>query len=313
MPTQSVSTPLDLYAAAATARRGLWRLIPGILLIVVGWFLWTIVVMGAYVVYRIAGGLPIDQALEALGGLVGAGGPTAVLFQLTTFAGIWPATWAALRLLHAQPFSTLFSPEGRIRWRDFAGGLLLAAAFSAATLAFAFTTVGLPERTGLPLAAWLSALAPLAVLVFLQASGEELIFRGYMLQQLAARFRTPLVWAGVPALLFGLAHYQGGAALGIGWHYVAVTAGFGLAAAALVWRTGSLAAAMGLHTGMNLFAISGVGVEGVLEGTQLYLYEPSMADVLFTIDGVATLLILLFVLSPLCPFGPRQMAAQEPG
>lgn len=302
-------TPLEFYAAPAAARPGFWRLIVGMVLIVAGWFLWTVLVMSAYVVYQIAAGLPVTVALESLGRLVGAAGAVGVLFQLATFAGIWPASWAVVRLLHGQRFGTLFSPEARVRWGEFGFGLVLAAAFSAATLTFALVVVGPPERTDLPLAGWLAAILPLALLIFLQASGEELVFRGYMLQQLAWRWRSPLVWAGVPALLFGLAHYTGGTALGIGWHYVVVTAVFGLAAAALVWRTGSLAAAMGLHTGMNLFAVAGVGVSGVLEGTQLFLYDEAQARALFTADGVATGLMLLFVLSPLCPLGPRRMSA----
>ena len=139
-----------------------------------------------------------------------------------------------------------------------------------------------------------------------------MIFRGYILQQLAARWRNPLIWAALPAFLFGLAHYSSGAELGIGWHYVAVTLLFGLAAAALVWRTGSLAAAMGLHTGMNLFSLSGVGLEGIIEGTQLFLYDASGAKTLFIADGAATLAILLFVLSPLCPFRARDLARAMP-
>ncbi len=310
-----MSTPLELYVARSGAPSGLaslWRPLVGIILILVGWFLWTVVVMIGFVVYQIANGMPINVALESLGRLVGAAGPVGVLFQLATFVGIWPATWAALRLLHGQPFGTLLSPERRIRWRDFGGGLLLAAAFSAATIAVAIVLVGAPQRTELSVGAWLAALAPLAILVFLQASGEELIFRGYLLQQLAARFRSPAIWAVLPALLFGFAHFTGGAELGIGWHYVVVTALFGITAAALVWRTGSLAAAMGLHSGMNLLAIGGMGVQGVLEGTQLFLYERGSASLLFTVDGVATLLILVFVLSPLCPFGPRPVPAPEP-
>lgn len=306
-----MSSPLERYVAPAAARRGFWRPLVGIALILAGWFGWTVAVMSGFVVWRLAQGVPLGQALESLGALVESGGPAAVIFKLATFAGIWPATWAALRLLHAQPFRTLFAPERRIRWRDFLGGVLLAAVFSAVSLAAALAVVGMPERTGLSVETWLAALAPLAVLVFLQASGEELVFRGYLLQQLAVRFRSPLIWGGAPAILFGLAHYSGGTALGIGWHYVIVTALFGFAAAALVWRTGSLAAAMGLHTGMNLFAITGLGVKGVLEGSQFYLYPESAAGVLFTIDGVATALILAFVLSPLCPLGPRDLPARE--
>ncbi len=303
-----MTTPLEFYAAPGWARPGLWRLFVGVVVIAAGWFGWTVVVMSAFVLYKLAGGLGIREALSTLNQFIGTGSPVSVILQLATFAGIWPATWAALKLLHGQPFGTLLSPEGRMRWGDFGRGLLLAAGFWVITIVVGLAVVGAPTRTDLALSAWAMALAPLAVMVFFQASAEELIFRGYILQQLAARWRNPLVWAALPAFLFGLAHFSSGAQLGIGWHYVAVTLLFGLAAAALVWRTGSLAAAMGLHTGMNLFSLSGVGVEGVIEGTQLFLYDTSVAKILFFADGAATLCILLFVVSPLCPFRARDLA-----
>ncbi len=307
-----MTTPLEFYAAPGTARRGLWRLFVGIVVIAAGWFGWTVVVMVAFVLYKLAGGLGVREALTALTAFLDTTSPASVIFQLATFAGIWPATWAALRLLHGQPFATLLSPEGRMRWGDFGRGLALAAGFWVITMAFGLAIVGMPARTDLALSAWVLAFAPLAVMVFFQASAEELIFRGYILQQLAARWRNPLIWAALPAFLFGLAHYSSGSELGIGWHYVAVTLLFGLAAAALVWRTGSLAAAMGLHTGMNLFSLSGVGLEGVIEGTQLFLYDASGAEILFAADGAATLCILLFVLSPMCPFRARDLAPAMP-
>ena len=190
-----------------------------------------------------------------------------------------------------------------MRWREFGGGLALAAAFWCVSLAVGLAVVGVPQRSALPVTLWLASLSPLAVLVFLQASGEELIFRGYILQQLGARFRSPLVWAFLPSFLFGMLHYSGGTELGIGWHYVAVTTLFGVTAAAMVWRTGSLALAMGVHTGMNMLSLSLAGVRGLVDGALLYSYPKSDAAMLFVTDGAATTLLLIFVLSPWFPFG----------
>ena len=304
-----MTNEFDRYLAPASTRQGFWRLFVGIGLIVVGWLLWTVLVLGAvFLFHRLGGAATNDEALAAMTATVNAKDPTSVIVKLATFAGIWPATWAALRFLHGQRFGTLLSVEGRMRWGDFLGGLTLAAGFWVVTMIFGLAIVGMPTRTDLPLGTWLLAFAPLAVMVFLQASAEELIFRGYILQQLASRWRSPLVWAFLPAFLFGLAHYSSGSHLGVGWHYVVVTLLFGLAAATLVWRTGSLAAAMGVHTGMNLFALSGIGLEGVIEGTQLFLYDNSGIKTLFLADGVATFAILIFVLSPLCPFRARALA-----
>jgi membrane protease YdiL (CAAX protease family) len=303
-----VTTPLDFYAAPGGARRGFWRVLVGITLIVTGWLAWTVLLFIGFVLYKISGGSDIDAALAAMSELVETASPTSIIFQLATFIGIWPTVWLTLKLLHRQPFGTLLSPEGKMRWGDFGRGLLLAAGFWLITMLIGLALVGTPERTDLPLQVWAMAFAPLALVVFFQASAEELIFRGYILQQLAVRWRSPLIWGFLPAFLFGLAHYASGSKLGIGWHYVAVTLLFGLAAAALVWRTGSLAAAMGLHTGMNMFSLSGIGLQGIIEGTQLYLYDASGAKILFIADGVATFCILLFVLSPLCPLRARQFA-----
>lgn len=307
-----MTSPIDLYVAPATARPGFWRPFAGIVLILAGWLGSTIVVMAGFVLFKMSGGLGVKEALAAMQGLVDSSSPGAVIFQLSTFVGIWFGAWAAVKLFHRQPFTTLISPEARMRWGNFWGGVLLAAIFWAITMIIGVSAVGVPVRTDLPLTTWLIALAPLAVMIFVQASGEELIFRGYILQQLASRFRSPLVWGFLPAFLFGLAHYASGEKLGIGWYYVAVTLLFGVTAAALVWRTGSLAAAMGLHTGMNLFALSSVGMEGIVEGTQLFLYDVSDAKTLFIIDGAATLTILLLVLSPWCPIRALPIQISRP-
>ncbi len=252
--------------------------------------------------------------MTALTGLIEISGPISVIFQLATFAGVWPSAWVVTKLLHSQRFGTLLSPEGRMRWGDFGRGLLLATGFWVLTMLFGLAVVGLPQRTDLALATWAMAFAPLAVMVFLQASAEELIFRGYILQQLAARWRNPLIWGALPAFLFGLGalfqRFRTGDRLALCGGDPAVRTGS--LAAALVWRTGSLAAAMGLHTGMNLFALSGVGMEGIIEGTQLFLYDTSNAKTLFLADGISTFCILLFVLSPMSPFKTREFTRAMP-
>jgi membrane protease YdiL (CAAX protease family) len=300
-----LTTPLDIYAAAGGERPGFWRMFVGIALIVAGWLVWVVVIMSCFVVIKIANGLGVREALDSLSLFLNAESANSVLFKLSTFIGVWPAAWVVMKVLHGTPFGALLSPERRMRWGDFGRGLLLAVGFWALTLAFSVPVGGFPERSTVEFATWTTIIVPLAVLVFFQASAEELIFRGYILQQLAVRWRSPLIWGALPAFLFGLAHYDNGAALGAGWLYVTATLLFGLTAAALVWRTGSLAAAMGLHTGLNIFSLSGIGLEGVVEGTQLYLYDGAGAKELLMADCAATLALFLFIVSPLCRLRTR--------
>lgn len=78
---------------------------------------------------------------------------------------------------------------------------------------------------------------------------EEALFRGYVQQQLATRWRhRPWgAWAalGVAAVLFGLAHFAGGWQ----WMLLATIAG---AAYGVAYRYGGLAAAVLAHLGLNV-------------------------------------------------------------
>ena len=77
---------------------------------------------------------------------------------------------------------------------------------------------------------------------------EEALFRGYVQQQLATRWRQHGwgAWAalGVAAILFGLAHFAGG------WQWMLLAAIAG-AAYGVAYRYGGLAAAVLAHLGLN--------------------------------------------------------------
>lgn len=300
-------TAFERYIESGGRRPGLWRVLAGIAIIAALW------IGGTFGVLFLWGAVEAARRGEpggALGRLTGAeGGPEIVAVLLLTFAGIWLGVMLAVRLLHGQPFWSLFAPERRVRAGDFTKGLLVAAAFTTASLPFAMA-VAQPVLSPLPLAVWLGALLPVAALVFVQATAEELMFRGYLLQQLALRSRNPLVWAVLPAAVFGSLHFSAALPGGAGLLYIGTTFMMGLALAALVWRTGSLWAAMGMHVGFNLIGLTVVGTEGVMSGAQLFLFPGSELPGLMLVDLATTVLLLGFVLSPWAPFGPPRGGAR---
>jgi membrane protease YdiL (CAAX protease family) len=117
---------------------------------------------------------------------------------------------------------------------------------------------------------WLSFL-PLALLgVLVQTGAEEVLFRGYIQTQLAARFASPIVWMVLPSAVFAALHYQ---PMVYGTHSGAVVGMiflFALLAADLTARTGTIGAAWGFHFANNCAAILIVSVEGPLSGLALY-------------------------------------------
>ncbi|WP_377194634.1 CPBP family intramembrane glutamic endopeptidase [Ruegeria meonggei] len=138
--------------------------------------------------------------------------------------------------------------------------------------------LGQPLEQNLEFSHWLVFL-PLALgAVFIQTSAEEVLFRGYMQQCLAARFRSPIIWMGVPSLLFAAGHYAPGIA-GENAMLIAVwSCVFGLCAADLTARAGTLGPAIALHFFNNIVALLFISLPDSLSGLALYLFPYDMSD-----------------------------------
>ena len=193
--------------------------------------------------------------------------PTNRIFLfLATFIGMAFGAVFAARLLHNRSPMTLL---GRPAWvlRDFAiSCITVIAVFAVGILIWSFW---FDAKANLEFRYWLW-LAPFGLLgLLIQTGTEELVFRGYIQQQLAARFTSPIAWMILPSLLFGLAHYDP-VTLGDNWWIViAATALFGMAAADLTAKTGSLGAAWGFHFVNNIVAIMILATDGPLTGLAL--------------------------------------------
>jgi membrane protease YdiL (CAAX protease family) len=226
-----------------------------------------------------------------------AAGPTATLLLLTTFGGMVLGLWACLWLVHRRSLGSVIG-EREPTGRDFRRATVIMFAGMAVSLVlFLGSAEVLPN---LPLAIWASFLPLALLLIAVQTGAEEMLFRGYLQQQLAARFTSPLVWMLLPSVLFGAAHYDpttaGDTAL-----QVAIAAGlFGLMAADLTRLTGNIGAAWGMHFANNCMALLGVAVQGTIPGLSLYTTELAISDtaeisVLLWQDMALTLLLFLAI------------------
>ncbi|MDF0600644.1 CPBP family intramembrane metalloprotease [Psychromarinibacter sp. C21-152] len=271
--------PLESFVHPARAAPEPWRLALGCLLCTV------IYVIGLNLYLVLVTGLPGAPSILAV---TRAQTPGAALWLLGSFAAMALGPWVAAPLLHARPPVTLFGHTGR-EVRDFATAA--AAVGGVQVLSVLVWSLFNDAVPGVGFGLWLTFL-PLSVAVLaLQAGAEEILFRGYLLQQLAARFRSPLVWAVLPSLLFGLLHYD--PAMGdSAWQIVLATLIFGLIAADLTAATGSLAAAWGMHFANNATALLLLATEGTVPGLALYRtpYVASEAGGLIVWDVVVLLI-----------------------
>jgi membrane protease YdiL (CAAX protease family) len=272
----------DRFIAPARAYPQLWRTALGAVLIVVGATVGTIVIYGAG--WRMAASR--DDGLAWLPRMLEADTPLGALLLLFSFTGMAVGSMLAARWLHRRPASTLFGPAVRTV-RDFVRAALVVGALMLVSLAL--WSLGEDAVPNLPPVTW-AALLPLTLLgLAIQTGAEEIAFRGYLQQQLGARFRSPLAWAIAPSLLFGLVHLNGDLPPGTAWTVVGAAAIFGLAAADLTARTGSIGAAWGFHFTNNVLAVAILSTDGTITGLSLfrtpYGVEDTMAlDSLILLD-----------------------------
>jgi len=267
-----LSPAFQAYIAPAQERSALWRTLLGFALVFALFLLATVVLglgttfLGEYI--RPGLGERLMREVES--------GRTifATLAMLAMISTMIPALWLVLKFLHKRPLHTVLSPSGKINWQLWRGAaaiILILAAIDATTT---FLSTELTQQ--MPLIKWLTWLAPALVLLFLQTTAEELVFRGYLQQQLAARFKSRWAWWVLPSVIFGLGHYNPATFGGNAWLIVAVTTLMGLILADVTARFGSLSPAMGLHFANNLVVLLFLNSPGQLSGMSFYLYEVDM-------------------------------------
>lgn len=273
----------DAYLSPARPTNQLWRLGLGTAIIFAVYIAWMMVMglaLGLYPVFGqivswISGNGSTDWVMAALDTLIarlewlGTGGePWSLVWLLATFLGAWFGVSLAMRILHKRRARDVFG-RAPVVLRDFMLGIGMMV-----VLGGGIAVMLIPVMPRIELATdpqvWLMFL-PLALLgILIQTGAEELVFRGYLQGQLAARFASPLIWLTIPTVLFGFAHYSPEQMGENTWLVVAATGLFGLVAADLTARTGSLGLAWGLHFANNVLAILVISVMGGLDGLALF-------------------------------------------
>jgi membrane protease YdiL (CAAX protease family) len=114
----------------------------------------------------------------------------------------------------------------------------------------------------------------------LQALGEEVFFRGYLLQALGSMVRAPWFGIGTSALIFALFHGTQNLPLFLDRF------AFGILAGALVWATGGLEAAVAAHVVNNVFAFGYAVLESSVAEVKA-IQEIGWIDALFDVGGFA--------------------------
>lgn len=204
--------------------------------------------------------------------------PESMLILLYGFAVMWIGVLLAALVLHNRGPVSLTGPWRTValQFRRTLGALLV---FYCALLVLPPYGHTPPLVPGLDLGRWAVFLVPALVGIAIQTSAEEVLFRGYLQQQLAARFAHPFVWMVLPSAVFGLLHYStethgANAPLVALWATV-----FGILAADLTARAGTLGPAIAVHFAGNACAILVIAPSGQMSGLALWRYPFQTSDV----------------------------------
>jgi membrane protease YdiL (CAAX protease family) len=218
--------------------------------------------------------------------------PAALLYLNLVLASMVLVTWFILRFVHRMRPRWLASVVPRMRWRFFFVCLMLAVVALVAQILVGFL-IPSGSETGqgghlndFTLGTALSALVVLLTTP-LQATGEEYLFRGYLLMAFGSLFRNRWVAIVVTATLFALAH--GVQNFPLFFDRFA----FGLIAGWLVTKTGGLEAGIALHILNNFLAFGIALAYGDLTST-LNVSEVSWWNIVLTVtqSGVYVALVL---------------------
>lgn len=277
--------PYEDLLTEARARAGLGRLLAG-----VGLVLLTYLAVLAMLAVGLFLAVWPGDVMQAAQGLAYPDRPGATVMLLATFAGLLLGPILAAAALHFRPVRSLFGPMGRLLKT---AGVTIAVSLPLYALVLGAGALVLPPVRNLDLAEWLGWLPWALPLLLVQVTAEEVLFRGYLQSQLAARFAARWVAFVVPSVLFALLHWNPEAG-GTVWLVLATTFVFALIAADLTFRTASLGPAIALHLVNNAFGLLVLAVDGSITGLALWVtpYSFDAAGVLAIALGLNILFLV---------------------
>lgn len=215
---------------------------------------------GASLVLAIS--LFFGQIFSVVGALLAVSRSAAATIVLTTFFGfimsflLIPLIPA---LLNRRPWWSIAMPARKVEVTNLVVGVSIAIVTLVSLSCIAWLIE--PDAfhfEGRDPGSWVLMLLPVAVAFFVQASTEEMVYRGCLTQFVAAFTRSPLLILGIPAFMFSLPHL-GNVAGASGFLGLLPYIVMGLMYGVIAWRSGSLWMGAGVHLANNWFVTMFVG------------------------------------------------------
>ena len=201
----------------------------------------------------------------------------------------------AVKFIHYRPFKSLITTKKKIQWSRFFIGFLVYGIYSLlGTLVDYFIS---PETYSLSFDAskfWI-ALPVILIMTPIQASTEELVFRGYVIQSFGLKIKSGIILSVISGALFTLPHLMNpeiyaSSEIGVFSTICMILNYFamGVLLALITIKTNSLEAAMGAHSVNNLICFLLVGYQDEVLGTNTVFFTTKFDP----ISGLVSVIIV---------------------
>lgn len=216
---------------------------------------------------------------------------------LIPFAAVFSVILIAFPRIHKSAFKKLFTSREKVDWKRIAfsfglwflllGATLLLDVFLGAELIFNFDV-----------SSFIILLIISFTLLPIQTTVEELLFRGYLFQQIGKVF--PKSWVGIliTGTLFGLMHGSNPEIIKLGSFFIIYYIVTGIFLGVLAQMDGGLELSLGYHAANNIFAAIIVTNDWQAFQTDALLVSvsepPQIIEVLITLLIVQPLLLFIF-------------------
>jgi membrane protease YdiL (CAAX protease family) len=260
-----------LHSVVAEKRAEIWRVVLGIVVMVAAY----IVLMLCY--WEVISALTrLRPSLEDE--IIAGSTPLAMYVLLFSFGLITAAVFVGVRLVHKRNPLSVFGPM-MLAVPQFVKVLGILIVLGVVLMVLPPYDMGGSLVPNMEFGLWAVLLPVSLAAVFVQISAEEIFFRGYLQQQLGARFSSPLVWMVLPSAIFALGHYQPAEAGQNAMIIVVWAALFGMLMADLTARSGTIGPALAVHFVNNITALLITSLPDSLGGLALWHTPFGMADV----------------------------------
>ncbi|WP_207453573.1 CPBP family intramembrane glutamic endopeptidase [Herbiconiux sp. SYSU D00978] len=238
---------------------GWWRGAVALVVVVVAFFLFSLVIGGLAIVFDVfvTGAISLEDFESGVIPIT----PVQLLATNVALALMIPVAMGLQRLLFGVPVRFLHSVTGRFRWQWF--GRLAAVIVPLWVLYVGATFLLAPEGSFRVDGTAIALVFVVLLTTPLQAAGEEYAMRGIAQRSISSWIPSPRLALAVStagsAVLFGLAHFAGDPWL------IAYYVLFGAAMSIAVWGSGGIEAAVLIHATNNVLIFLGAAFTGALE------------------------------------------------